>query len=115
MTWSGGLATAGGATDKATLGGSGAITVKDFNIDRGSYVDRIVTVSGKAQCHGRSCWLTQRGWISEQNAVSYAKSLSRDDRKRLLDCEQAFSNGCDVEVTGQVAEDDLHASSIVWK
>jgi hypothetical protein len=91
------------------------ITVKDYILDRSSYLGKAITVAGKAQCDGSSCWLTEIGSTSQQNATFSADTLPRDDRKRLLDCDQAFSTGCDVEVTGQVAEANLVASSVVWK
>jgi hypothetical protein len=89
--------------------------VKDFLLDSRLLANASITVVGTAQCSGSTCWLTEAGWLSQQIASFNADSLSRDDRKRLLDCNQAFSSGCDVEVSGRVTSDtSINATAIRW-
>jgi hypothetical protein len=91
------------------------LSVKDFILDRAQLAGRIVNVEGLAQCSGFSCWLTEMGFLQEQVAGFDASALPRDDRKRLLDCNQIPGRGCSAAVTGRVAGDTLRADSIVWE
>lgn len=94
------------------------VTVSNFILDAAGMVDRTVTVTGGAQCDGNACWLTEMKWTQSLVVPFDGNGLSRDDRKKLLGCDQVFSGGCSAEVTGTVKGGSvltLVAASIVWR
>jgi hypothetical protein len=102
------------------------ITVEDFILDAGSYVGRTVDVIGLVACDGiagqQDCSLLMPGQMDSQLDVDVA-SLTRDDRKRMLDCameEVWFGRApCQAVVSGEVEDSVmgpvLKASSISWR
>jgi len=92
------------------------MTVKDFILDHERLIRHEVTVAGSAQCDGSSCWLSQREMLSQQVVRFDGSQLSRDDRKRLLDCNQAFSAGCTAVIKGFVdGNGDISTREIYWR
>ncbi len=97
------------------LASEGAFSVKDFILDADQMRGKTVTVQGAAQCNGTFCWLSQTGWMSQQVVAFDAANLPRDDRKRLLECSQLLSTGCETAVTGTIGDERrLGAVSISW-
>jgi hypothetical protein len=103
------------ASSRKEADASQPMNVKDFLLDSSSLENRTVVVFGKAQCSGNSCALTQAETTSVQVAPFDGDALPRSDRKRLLDCNQPFSSGCNVHVTGRAnAMSGIVASAITW-
>lgn len=91
------------------------MTVQDFLLDAPHFVGRGVSVKGSAQCDGHSCWLTQTALLSNQIVSFENGNLTRGDRKRLLECDQPFSAGCDVIISGKVGGNGkLYAAHVQW-
>ena len=91
--------------------------VKDFLTDQADYVGKSVTVTGIAACLSGSICMLYADVSAPMQAVTFAPDkLSREDRRRLLDC-QPFVNQCAVAVTGLVRNTPLEAlaaSSMTW-
>ena|SRR6202162_3466441 len=80
----------------------GSMSVEDFLLDVGQLSGQVVSVHGVALCMGADlCFLYAGITNLMQSATFDPKGLSRDVRRRLLDCTAAL-HYCSIVVTGRV-------------
>jgi hypothetical protein len=94
------------------------MSVEDFLLDEATLNGKTVSVQGVALCAGAdTCFLYEGVTNLLQNTTFTPGSLSRDDRRRLLDCGGMLQY-CSIVVTGRVKADafmgGIVASHIDW-
>ena len=95
-----------------------SMTVQDFLLDVAELNGQTMAIRGSALCIGTEmCYLYPGALNMMQSVMFNPGALSREDRKRPLDCNPVL-NFCDVVITGRVDAKamitKLMARSISW-